>query len=63
MRHSRYQFEMERKKNIDQNRNGTPAFKKNQGDATYWRIWYVIVFVFLLLQIVLYYFITQYFKN
>ena len=32
------------------------------GEAVYWRNWYLAVFVFLILQIVLYYFITVHFK-
>lgn len=42
-----------------------PATKKikMEKEKSYWRNWYVIVFVFLMLQIILYYFITQHFKN
>jgi hypothetical protein len=48
---------------------GLPLYRRgNEGKAmqkekSYWRNWYIIVFVFLVLQIVLYYFITQHFKN
>ena len=37
--------------------------RRKGGEAAYWRNWYIIVFAFLVLQIVLYYFITQHFKN
>jgi hypothetical protein len=40
--------------------NGTGA---GNGDEGFWKRWYIIVFVFLVLQIILYYFITQYFKH
>lgn len=35
---------------------------ENQHSKTYWGKWYAAVFVFLVLQIVLYYCITVYFK-
>jgi hypothetical protein len=31
-------------------------------EKSYWRNWYIAVLLFLLLQIVIYYFITQQFK-
>jgi hypothetical protein len=48
---------------------GLPLYRRGtegeamQNEKTYWRKWYLIVFAFLLLQIVLYYFITQHFKQ
>ncbi len=37
--------------------------KREGGEISYWNKWYITVLVFLLLQIVLYYFITQHFTN
>lgn len=34
-----------------------------QNEKKYWRNWYLGVLAFLMLQIVLYYFITLHFKN
>ena len=39
------------------------ADKNIAGNKKYWRRLYIIVVAFLILQIVLYYFITKYFNN
>lgn len=35
---------------------------KEDNSRSYWNKWYIAVLVFLLIQVVLYYFITRYFK-
>jgi hypothetical protein len=39
-----------------------PKAPLGDGDKQYWNKWYAAVMIFLLLQILLYYFITVYFK-
>ena len=41
------------------NNNNTPS---GDGGKSYWNKWYIAVLIFLLIQIVLYYLLTQYFK-
>ncbi len=51
-------------RNLGKFKSTAPSLSERKGgEATYWRNWYLVVFAFLVLQVILYYFITQHFKN
>jgi hypothetical protein len=42
--------------------NSAPDTPSVEESRSYWNRWYIIVIVFLLIQVILYYFITAYFS-
>jgi len=50
------------KTNADLKDSNMPYHEGDMGDSKYWNRLYLIVFLFLALQIVFYYFITKYFN-